>query len=84
MEDDVQQPEPGYRRLLEVRRGNMIGVIDEPDMPGGVPENRREDLWQVKIGIIDVNVALTAPFSKDDAEAVVKGLADFLKKKGFR
>jgi hypothetical protein len=75
-------PQEGYRRLLVARHGNAVGVIDEPDLPGGVPVDQRGDLWFVMIGVVDEQLARTMPYPEKDFESVINDLVNFLQMHG--
>jgi hypothetical protein len=75
-------PENGYRRLVVSRHGNAVGVIDEPDVPGEIPVDQRPDLWIVKIGVVDEQLARLTPFPEKAFREVVNDLRSFLTMNG--
>lgn len=65
-----------YKGIFEVRSGNMIGVVEEPNpLDPAKPVNEQR---LVKIGVIDPDRARREPFSRPDANIVVEKLREFL------
>jgi hypothetical protein len=82
MESQLPLPDPGYRRFMVFRRGNAVGVIDVPDIPGELPHELRGELWKVKIGVVDEELARSAPYPKEDFDGIIEDLKQFLERDG--
>ena len=70
------------RTIATFIQGSAIGVIQEPIIPGGVPKERRGDLWLVKIGFIDGKGPPSGPYPAQTFDGVVRALRSFLRQEG--
>jgi len=80
--DSIISMAEAHRVIVTFREGNAVGVIDEPIVPGGVPPERRRQLWNVKIGVVDENLARLQPFPRADFLKVIERLSTFLDGQG--
>ena len=75
-------PERKFRTIATFVQGDAVGVVVEPVIPGGVPKERRADLWVVKIGLVGGKSRRSAPYPAGAFEGVVRELRAFLRQEG--
>ena len=75
-------PKRKFRTIATFVQGDAVGVVVEPVILGGVPKDRRGNLWVVKIGFIGGKGPRSGPYPAGAFEGVVREVRAFLRREG--